>query len=635
MLQSIRDHAKGWLAYVVVGFISIPFVFWGVQEYVGGGGNRLIAEVNGVEILEQDFQRALKQQQSQIRSIFGGNIPAALMEGGGIQQTVINSMIRNELLRQYSTDAGFKVGDGLVRDAIKNQPFFQQDGKFSPKKYKSLLEQQRMTKAGFEQQIRSDLQNDQFQKAITSSVIVTLAEDKNFLSLKNQEREIIYLKIPRSLVSDQVSISEAAIKEYYSSNQDRFMTDERVKVQYLVLDPKVIEQQISIPEGELERLYEQENSRYTSVESRRAGHILLKLVDDSESTEQLAREQLLEILSRINAGEDFGVIAAEISADSLSKGNNGDLGFISKGDMDPVFEKALFALQPDEVSDPVKSALGLHLIKLLEVRPVRQKPFIEVKEQVEREYREREADRLLLEYGEQLLTLTYETSDSLGAAADALGIPVKETGWISRSGGEGLGSNPDIVRAAFSDEVLIQGHNSDVIETQDGQQIVIRIGQRKQAEAKPLDSAKPEIERILRQKSEKEKLQEIGKLHLAQLNSGTDMGEIAAELSIEVKNPGYVARDSKNIPAEILQRAFKLNVASSGSSSSSVTFADGAYGLLVLKSVKQGDRLESESDIAGADEVIQKTLSQREFDAAYRALESRAQLKVFTENLVQ
>ena len=635
MLQSIRDHAKGWLAYVIVGFISIPFVFWGVQEYLGAGGNRLAAEINGVEIPVQEFQRALKQRQQQIRSMFGANVPAALIEGGAIQQTVINDMIKNELLRQYANDAGFKVGDRLLRDEIKRQPYFQKDGKFSAKKYEQLLAQQRMTKAGFEQQIRAGLQDEQFKKAIVSSTIQSNLESKDYLMLKHQERDIEYLEMPLSLIKDQVSVSDEAIAEYYNTHKDKFTTDEKVKLQYILLDPKDVEQQINIPDGALLQLYDQGKSQYRTVEARHAAHILLKPADGSEAAQQKTEEKLNEVLARIKNGEDFGAIAQEISEDGLSKEKQGDLGFISVGDMDPVFEKALFALNVGEVSEPVKSSSGIHLIKFIELRPARQKTFDEVHDQVERTYRENEADKLLIEKSEQLLTLTYETPDSLDVAADALGVKVQETDWISHQGGAGLGKNPDVIKAAFSEEVLNQHHNSDVIETQEGQQIVIRVDKHQLAEPKPLESVKLEIENILRQAAEKEKIQEMGKSLLAQLNAGKNIAEVAASLNLETRHPGFVTRESRDIPAEILQRAFKLKAKDSAVVPSGVILADGGYGLFVLKGVKQSADNLSNDDIANAELRLRKALARREFDAVYRALESRAKIQVFTENLAQ
>ena len=195
MLQSIRDKSKGWLAYLIVGFISIPFLFWGIQQYIGVGGELVAATVNDTEISMRNFQRSLQQQQQQMRTMFGGKVPAEMLQGSAIQQSVVSNMVREELLRQYSTDKGLRVSDNQLLNEIRGQEAFQEEGRFSKQKYERLLEQQRLTKSGLvgSGDVYKRQQLDQFQGSLGSSAFISASSQKDFLGLKGQKRKIDYL----------------------------------------------------------------------------------------------------------------------------------------------------------------------------------------------------------------------------------------------------------------------------------------------------------------------------------------------------------------------------------------------------------------------------------------------------------
>jgi len=635
MLQSIRDKSKGWLAYLIVGFISIPFLFWGIQQYIGVGGELVAAKVNDTEISMRDFQRSLQQQQQQMRSMFGGKVPAEMLQGSAIQQSVVSNMVREELLRQYSTDKGLRVSDNQLLNEIKGQESFQEEGRFSKQKYERLLAQQRLTKSGFEYQVRTSMQLDQFQGSLGSSAFISASSQKDFLGLKAQKRKIDYLVFDKEKYRSSVSSGADEIKKYYEDNQQNYVTEEQVKISYIILDEAELARQVSVDNEALQTFYEQEQDLYTIPEARKVSHILIKASQEvGQDKLTTAENKAKDIHAKIVAGADFIETAKKFSEDKLSSENGGDLGLISPGDMDPAFEKALFSLSVGSISEPIKTPQGYHILKLTEVKPEKQKTFEEAKAEIEKEYRQREAEQILIEKSEQLVTLSYENADSLEPVSDALGIKIKTSDWISRDQGQEIAAEEQVRQAAFLPEVLQQKRNSDVIETADGKQIVLRLAEHRPSSPKPLDEVKELIGKQLVEKAIKEKAKELGQAKLGALRQGADLSSIAAEVGAELKSPGFITREDEKVPTEIRDSIFTLSSINNGKSVSvGVEMNDGNYALVSMVEVEIPEVSlddKSSSKLIGS---IKGNYQQREFDAVYQALESRSDVMVYNENL--
>jgi peptidyl-prolyl cis-trans isomerase D len=635
MLQSIRDKSKGWLAYLIVGFISIPFLFWGIQQYIGVGGELVAATVNDTEISMRNFQRSLQQQQQQMRTMFGGKVPAEMLQGSAIQQSVVSNMVREELLRQYSTDKGLRVSDNQLLNEIRGQEAFQEEGRFSKQKYERLLEQQRLTKSGFEYQVRTSMQLDQFQGSLGSSAFISASSQKDFLGLKGQKRKIDYLVFDKEKYRSSVSPGADEIKKYYEDNQQSYVTKEQVKISYIILDEAELASQVSVDNKALQTFYEQEQDLYTIPEARKVSHILIKTSqEDGQDKLATAENKAKDIHAKIVAGADFIKTAKEISEDRLSSENGGDLGLISPGDMDPAFEKALFSLSVESISEPIKTPQGYHILKLTEVKPEKQKSFEEAKAEIEKEYRQREAEQILIEKSELLVTLSYENADSLEPVSDALGIEIKTSDWISRDQGQEIAAEEQVRQAAFLPEVLQQKRNSDVIETADGKQIVLRLAEHQPPSPRPLDEVKELIENQLVENVIKDKAKELGQAKLEALRQGIDLNSIAAEVGAELKSPGFITREDGKVPAEIRDSIFTLSSFNNGKSVPvGVEMNDGNYALVSMVAVETPEVSLDDKNSSNLLGSIKGNYQQREFDAVYQALESRSDVKVYNENL--
>ncbi len=637
-LERIREKSKGLVGALIVGLIAITFALFGIDQYLGGGSAPPVARVNGVKISVQAFQQALQQRQQQLREMLGGNIPPGMLEPATLREPVLQAMIRNELLRQVTDEMGFAISDQQLADAILEIPAFQENGKFSKEKYERLLAQQRRSKAAFEAQVRNAMRLEQLSDGFRNTAFLPGAMLVDFASLRDQKRTIRYLLLDKSAFEDQVSVEDAEIQAYYEKNQNRFVTPEQVKLDYLVLDEKALADQITVSEETLRRLYDEEADRFKTPEIRKVRHILLKLPPDaSDEQRKKVEDEARALHARIEAGEDFIDLAKQYSEDDLSRDKGGDLGEIQPGDMSPELDRIIFSLQPGAIGGPVKTAQGFHIVRIDEVKGGEQKTFAEARAGIEREYRQREAERLLVEKSEQLLTLTYEEPGTLEPAADALGLEIKTTGWITRSGGaEPLTKNPDVLKAAFSDEVLKQGRNSDVIALNDGRQIVIRVAEHQPSRPEPFEKVRDRVrQQLLEEKMRKlasEKATEI----VNALQQGGDMEALAQQAGVEVKRHEAITRQSRDVPSLIVREVFRMAKPAAGRPTfTALEMQDGKVAVIALDAVREAEKPPSEAELKTIGSVLTNSYAERELDAVFKAMEARADIKIYRENLEQ
>ena len=291
----------------------------------------------------------------------------------------------------------------------------------------------------------------QLSQVVGSSEITTDKELRDAVRLRRQQRKIGFFIVPQQRFQSHDPIGDAEVDAYYQAHQEEFRSPEQVRLDYLVLDQKGIGSSMAPDAEALQQLYESRIESNRSAEQRRARHILVTLAADADQTQEAeARDKIATIRGRIVAGEEFAALAEELSEDPGSSGQGGDLGLFEPGIMDPAFEKAAFALEPGELSKPVRSAFGYHLIEVTEIQAETVKPLEEMREELVAAFFSGEAEHRYFELAERLGNLAYESPDSLIPAAEALGLKVESSGWVGRYGGEGVLSQPKVVGAAIS-----------------------------------------------------------------------------------------------------------------------------------------------------------------------------------------
>jgi peptidyl-prolyl cis-trans isomerase D len=559
MLQTIRERAQGWIAWAIVVLISIPFALWGIQSYLGIGGEPVVASVNGVDITQRAFDYKYREVRAQLRERLGAAYRPGLFDEKTLRAKVLDQMIRDNLLLQVSHDMGLRASDQEVRALIVANPAFQKDGRFDDATYQRALRLRGMRPPEFENGLRQQIVSTQLGRAVVASAFVTGKELDQAIRLQGQERNISYFVVPKDRFKTDGKLTDQQIDAYYRAHQARFKVPERVKLQYLLLNAASMAPKETPSEDDLRQLYESEIDRFTQPERRNVRHILITVDPNADAAKaEAAKARIIAIRKRIESGADFAEVAKEVSEDPGSAAQGGDLGFIEKGLMDPAFDQAAFALKQGQLSEPVRTRFGYHLIEVTKIDPVKVKPFAEVKDQLLAQAKKRQLEGAYYDLAEKLANLTFESPDSLEPAAKALGLEVQTTGWIERGGGKGIFASPKVIAAAFSDDVLEDRHNSEVIEPERNAQesIVLRLVDHEDATVKPLEAVREQVVANLHDQEATEAAKAAAGKLTEQLRAGGKMTQVAS--GYELKQPGLVTRTKADIPSAVLERAFRL-----------------------------------------------------------------------------
>jgi len=604
MLLAIRERIMGVVGWVLLGLLTIAFSFFGLNSYLTGGSSSYAASVDGVDITQQQYQRAYQNIKGQMETMLGANYNPALIDEEYLRRTALESLIVNQLLMAESSNQKFAISDQLIAKTLNDEEAFKEDGLFSRKKYERTLRLQSVSPQNYERQLGREDQINQFRMGIVNTSTSSMDALDRTIRLTAQLRNFDYVVIPTSKYESEVTVSQDEIEEYYKANEQQFLAGEQVSLRYVELVSSDISSATQLSDDELLALYAERIELYTVPEERKARHILIELspdATDAEAAEAKATAESLQL--QLTEGASFEALAREHSDDPGSSGNGGNLGYFGKGMMVPAFEDAAFQLAKGEISKTVKSAFGYHIIRVDDIKGGEVTPFAEVKEELMASVISEEHDDLFYEQSDALANLAYENIDSLEPAADALGLEIKHTGWIKKSGGEGIGQYQQVVDAAFSADLLQDGNNSDVIEVENSQVVVIRINEYQAAAMQPLEDVKDQIEATVRKQKLANMAVDNGQAMLQELKSGADFHKLAEMNGIPVKSSGLVGRGDQVVPRELLREAFQLAYpAEDHPVPAAIPLANGDYLVMLLLEVKQGDPGEF------ADEVRKKLL---------------------------
>jgi peptidyl-prolyl cis-trans isomerase D len=629
MLQTIRDRAHGWIAWAIVILITIPFALWGIQSYLDIGGEPVVAKVNGIEIAERELDRRVQLARIQLRERLGAAYDAAQFDDQRLRREVLDDMIRETLLVDVSQRMGLRVSDQELRAQILAEPAFQQDGRFDNASYEQVLQYQGLSPAMFEAQLRQRIVGTQVAQAVAGSEFVTKAEREQYQRLTGQRREVAWLRVPMSRFEGEEPIGEDAINAYYESHGARFQVPERVKLDYLVLDVDGLSAKTEVSEDDLRRAYEADQTRFGQPERRKVRHILLTVPPDAdEAASQAVLAEITGVRSRVVSGESFDLVAKAVSKDPGSASEGGSLGEIERGIMDPAFEQAAFSLAPGDLSEPVRSRFGYHLIQVESVTPAALKPFEEVREQLRTDLAKQKAESLFYDLGERLANVVYESSDSLEPAARELGLEIRHSDWIGRAGGEGLLGHPRVTAAAFSEEVLTERRNSELIEPEPDvlQAVVIRVVDHEEASTRPLAEVRDEIAAELRNERARKGASEAAAEGAAKLRGGGDWSAVAGEDKVEPA--AMVSRNDANLPAPVRALAFALPVPGAPDASvGSATLDNGDAAIVRVTKVEDGATIETDESAAAQVSMLAQLLGRQAYEATLADMQRRADIE--------
>ncbi|MEO7052655.1 MAG: SurA N-terminal domain-containing protein [Rhodanobacter sp.] len=591
MLQAMRNKMHGWPSIIVLGVAVAAMSLFGMEGYLGGSSDTYVAKVGKSEISQTAFQNRMNQLRQQVSAQQGEHFDASIFEKPETKLSVLDGMINEQLLLQANADWGMRVSDQALRSAIADIPAFQVNGKFDSTSYRAFLTSDGKTPDMFESDIRASLATQLLPQAISDSTIISDARVDAFLSLVTQRRDLRYFLLPKPEPADK-QVTDAQIESWYKSHQAEYMSPEEVSVKYVEVDAAKLKPEAAPSDAELKDRYAQEKQRFVQPEQRQVSHILINVPTNASPEQQKAALAEADKIAAEATPANFAKLAEKDSQDLGSRRQGGDLGWLEKGVTNAAFDSAMFSLQQGQISKPVLSSDGYHIIWLRNIRSGESKPFSEVRDQLVKEATKSSRDHQYNELAGKMADQTYSNPSSLEPASVALALPITTTPMFSRTNGSGLTANPKVVAAAFSDDVLVHGNNSGLIDLGNSHSLVIHVDKHVPAAPKPLSEVRAQVQQSIVGERIAAAARKEADGALARLRKGESVEDVAKSLGAKVVSQLDAVRgQSLQVPPPVLKEAFLLPHPSAPGKPeiAIVDMGDGGFALLAVDKVQAGD----------------------------------------------
>ena len=626
MLQDIREKSLGIIGKVIIGLIIAVFALFGVESIIGGFTQPpSAASVNGEEITQ--FQ--LDQNIQNLMASIGGDLNG--IDSSFLESIALNQLVEETLLRQNAINKSMAISPSQIDRNILATESFQINGVFNSDLAVRTMATQGLTAPMYRQSLEQRMLMSQLASAYTGSSFITDVELERFAKLSTQTRDFRYLSVTMGTRTLGTPVSDDEITAYYNNNSEQFAEEESLIIEYVLLDKSAISAELQTDVAELRQQYELERLEFEGSSEKRASHILFEV--GSTNSEDVAIELAADTKSRIDAGEEFSDLAMELSIDAVSAEEGGDIGFTDGTAFPAEIEEALNLLELNEVSSPVISEFGVHLVKLTQAEDNSFPDFEEARDRIERELTNSEVERLYSERLQDLANLAFETGDLL-TIEEQLALDIRETEPTPRSGGTGIFSNLELVNAAYSDEVLLDGNNSDVVELSDSQSAVVRALTYQEASVLPLEEVEAEIAVILRTEMERNSVQELGSELVSALEENLPIDELLAENDLQWIEELEVERNSFAVNREIVNEVFSLPVPDNELNRSDITLSNDTFVVIELTQVNEGsvDAI-PEEQVTTLIESVKTDLGNNDFQAYMSSLRESSDIQTSTNEL--
>jgi peptidyl-prolyl cis-trans isomerase D len=626
MLQNIRDRLSGPIVWFVIGLICIPFAFWGIESFKGGSTDPIVAKVGDHEITQAEFRQGYDQRYQQLQQMLGESFKPGMIDQARFRKNVLDDMIQEQVLRQYSHEAGYRASDAAVFNYLSSVPAFQENGKFSTKIYRDLLARRGLQPQRFEGDLRQSLVIDQLRENISDSAFVSSEEAQITRRISGQTREVAMAVLPIARFQKDVQVTDAQVAARYEENKSNYMAPERLKLAYVDLDLDKLPKTANPGADVLKVAYDAEkDSRFTGAEERRASHILVAFGADKSAS----KAKIEKIQTELKGGASFADEAKKNSDDPGSKTQGGDLGWVKRGMMTKSFEDSLFALKSGETSDVVETEFGYHLIKLDELKAPTARSFDDPAVQAEllELYQQREAQKRFQETSDKLEQLAFESPTSLDGVAQTLGLKVETTDWFTRAGGAGILAQESVKTAAFSPEVLTDNENSKPLSVSPGRVVVIRKSEYEAPRQRPMNEVADGIREELKLAAAKTQAAAKSKELLAALRKGDTLDAASAAAGAEMHADAKLTRNGTTPERAVIDASFKLPRPLEGKpSAGEVTLANGDLAVILLRKIDEPD---SDPSAAQRDVAqLREAVAGAEFAAMRKSLEKDIKVKI-------
>jgi peptidyl-prolyl cis-trans isomerase D len=614
MLGAIRNKSKGWVAYLIVGFITVPFALFGIQDYVSGSSNTSIASVDGEDIDLNLYYQELNSQQRNLQQQLGAQYSQEI--DNVLKQTLLDTMINEKLIENFANSLDMVTLDQEVRSVIQSNQAFQVDGVFSEERYNQILRLNSYTSTAYEIAQSKSLTRDQIKRNLSNSSFLSSVQTTQLNDLASQEREVSYIALTTDKYEDQISVSQSGISDYFNANKSNFLEGRKVKVDFVELSLDNIDEPENADQETLQNLYDENAELYTNPERRRAQHIL---VED----ETLAND----LLNQIKEGADFAELAKTNSVDTSSNEQGGDLGLFERDLMGAEFDEAAFSMNVGDVSDVVSTDYGyFHIIKLTEIQTETAQSFEEVTEQLVALHIKNVKQKILFDLEEEFANLAYE--ESLDMLADQLDLEIQTSDFFSNGTNQ---YDQAFVSAAFSEAVIEEGENSDVIELGQNKFVVLSLSSLQPERQKELNEVEAQIVATLKTLGAKKLIDDLSLSIASALTSGDELtvNKLLTDNELEWNDEGWISR-STQLPFDITSVAFTIPKPILGEHTYSSRSADNSISLVIdLKAV----RLPEGQNNTGISGIYLSQENNEMFASLIKQLRETAEIKVFSDLL--
>ena len=627
MLQLIRNVVTGWVAVIIFVLLIIPFAFWGIDSYFNVSAINA-ASVNGTDVSLAEYQRTFQNVRQQWQNVS----PSMAEQPEFIKQQTLDSLVDRLLLAELKDELGFRVNDTQVRITINEIPSFRTPEGFNSVAYQSFLQTQGYTPGRFEAEVREDMTLQQIQAGLIQTVIIPKAEALKLAALQGQSRDFRYAVISHDNLVQGMEVTDAEIQDYYQKNEQQFMRAEEAKIAYIHLSSADLAQAVAVDEEALKTYFEASRQNYSVAERRKVRQVLVYAEGDNK---QRAEELSKAIHTQLTSGTTFDAVKESYANNTEVTVEVSDFGFINKGVLDTAVDEQVFALEKGAISEPLLTEYGYQILTVDEITGGTSAEFEDVRGDVELDYRKEQAQKQFFEMYDELAVLTYEHPDTLDMASETLGLPITESGVITRdSASETLLNDPRVLTAVFSEDVLTTRNNSDLIEIAQDQVVVVRVIDYQAAQKIPLEEVRDEVTTILKAEKASARAQTLGDEVRQKLTQGGAIDALATEYNLLWINQIGIKRDNTGLDRDILQAVFKTGNPSGSPAIDGVAMTSGDYAVLVVDAVQDvaSDTL-TDAVVEPVTSYLRQTIASRSLALIVEDLRKRADIQIFDTNL--
>ena len=627
MLQNIRDRATGWIAYVIVIGISIPFALWGIDQYFTGG-NIIVAEVNDTKISAERLNGEYQDRLREMQSIISKDQDEAELQKKIIKRTVLDELIDSVIVREFVNENKFQISEqSLIKD-IRNNKIFYSNNKFNSKIYKALLDRQGIKTTDYERIRKSELKTLQFYNNIVQSSFIPSQNIKLLKRLKYQTRNFKILSLSyNDFINDKQVFSEDQKKDFFVKYKNIFALPEKININYIIFEKDKLQESIRIGDEDLLNFYNENKFKYVIPEKRNVSQIFLS---NKKSSTEKNKAKIAEINEKLNSNLSFSDLAEEYSNDELSKDNGGNIGWITRKDLNSELSNSIFSITNiGDTSKILETEQGFYLYKLIDIKDSKIKKFNDIKNDLRKDYKNIQISRKYEILYEDLANLLFENPNSLDKVEQYLSVKKTSTGLLTMpqiKSQHKIFSDPKVLAVLSSPTVSNDNLNSEPIEIMD-KIIMFRVSEKSKREYKKYKEVEKEILSLLKTEKSIENMKNSIEEIEEKVRKGKPLSEIEKMVSKKFTSYNLIKRDDNSIPPSILDKVFSLNLKNNVTSIESGT---GNYELIFLDSIDSGETDLSEKSI---NTMFNNDQVNSLLYAVIQSMRDKSNIKIYSENL--